>query len=604
MAEKRKLLMEMEKCFKKIDEGIEIFDEMMEDVLQMDKNLVNNNNNNNENQREKMQDDLKREIKKLQRLREQDKSKVNAYRRLIEQRMEKFKDTQIRKIQDEIDRTESKIEAFVGKADGVKRGKKDDLKKADRGKISQLKKHLQRVIFHVTNLEVCMRLVINDKLESADVLEKLKEPLDMYVEALEPENEYDLATLESMEPDDVYAELNLGDYIALLNAAPVVEETPRPSPPPPPPKQPVEEAPPKPAKTKWVSSFAASTAAASTPSALPPPSISQPAPPIVVGVRGPSYAAVAAASGVASTAATSPSSLPPPQSTSTQVAQVSLSNLERPPSAALSIAASLDQVFPEFPPLQSEKNEEEVEELEEHVEDIEDAKEMESLPDFVSKEDEEESEEPVVLERPQPIVLELPPVLERQTFASTATQTGFEATSPDPRRSPPPSLPEVDVRKPTDEMLTYLRLVNAAGTQFGFPANLFTFRAPFQVQTRDRSAQTCAQLETPETAQYPRELKPIYDTVEYYKMLDPETLFFIFYYLPDTRNQLLAARALKSKCWRFHSLMHSWFMRLERPVEFHDDYERGTFVMFCYDEWEVHKVENFTFEYRYLEDVV
>ncbi|KAI6230026.1 Not1 domain, CCR4-Not complex component [Aphelenchoides fujianensis] len=585
MAEKRKLLMEMEKCFKKIDEGIEIFDEMMEDVLQMDKNLVNNNNN-NENQREKMQDDLKREIKKGQ-------VQVNAYRRLIEQRMEKFKDverenktkphsnqglsaeekldprekekaetlewlkasTQIRKIQDEIDRTESKIEAFVGKADGVKRAKKDDLKKADRGvKVSQLKKHLQRVIFHVTNLEVCMRLVINDKLESADVLEKLKEPLDMH---WSPENEYDLATLEAMEPDDVYAEFNLGDYISLLNAAPVVEEAPRPSPP-----------------------AAAPQGRRSRRRLRNPPRRSGPSPPIVVGVRGPSYAAVAAASGVASTAATSPSSLPPPQSTSTQVAQVSLSNLERPPSAALSIAASLDQEFPEFPPLQSEKNEEE------EVVDLVGGRRG-PLPDFDSKEDEEEWEEvftdfsdrvlrpqPVVLERPQPIVLDLPPVLERQTFASTATQTGFEATSPDPRRSPPPSLPEVDVRKPTDEMLTYLRLVNTAGHA-----------------TRDRSAQTCAQLETPVTAQYPRELKPIYKPSSTTRCSIPETLFFIFYYLP-------------SKCWRFHSLTHSWFMRLERPVEFHDDYERGTFTMFCYDEWQVHKVENFTFEYRYLEDVV
>jgi CCR4-NOT transcription complex subunit 3 len=58
-----------------------------------------------DNQRDKLQDDLKKEIKKLQRLREQvktwqsssdikDKEKLNQYRKLIEKQMETFKDVE------------------------------------------------------------------------------------------------------------------------------------------------------------------------------------------------------------------------------------------------------------------------------------------------------------------------------------------------------------------------------------------------------------------------------------------------------------------------------------------------------------------------------
>jgi len=51
-----------------VDEGFEIFDEIMSKVSEA----------NSDNQREKFQDDLKKEIKKLQRLRDQIKGWQNA----------------------------------------------------------------------------------------------------------------------------------------------------------------------------------------------------------------------------------------------------------------------------------------------------------------------------------------------------------------------------------------------------------------------------------------------------------------------------------------------------------------------------------------------
>ena len=60
----RKLQQEMEKTFKKVSEGIETFNNIYEKLQQ----------SNNASQKDKLEDALKREIKKLQRLRDQIKT--------------------------------------------------------------------------------------------------------------------------------------------------------------------------------------------------------------------------------------------------------------------------------------------------------------------------------------------------------------------------------------------------------------------------------------------------------------------------------------------------------------------------------------------------
>lgn len=59
-----------------------------------------------------------------------------------------------------------------------------------------MKKHLERVNFHLKYLEVCMRMITNEKLDPKEVDQKLKEPLEMYVEALDPDNDEDPSNLE------------------------------------------------------------------------------------------------------------------------------------------------------------------------------------------------------------------------------------------------------------------------------------------------------------------------------------------------------------------------------------------------------------------------
>ncbi|CAL2036697.1 CBN-NTL-3 protein [Caenorhabditis brenneri] len=264
MAEKRKLLAEIEKCFKKIDEGVELFEETMEKMHEA----------NSDNQRDKYQDDLKKEIKKLQRLRDQvknwqnaseikDKEKLNAYRKLIEQRMEQFKDVerenktkphsklglsaeekldpkekeksdtmdwiqhQIRSLNEEVDRTEMQLESLantdVGKG---KRGKKEDARaKNEREKrVETLKHHLERLNFHIEKLEICMRMVSNESLNAKTVYDTLKESIEAYVEMM---NEEDSEEADNYDPEDAYDELNLEklcQQIGGVNMASVDEE--------------------------------------------------------------------------------------------------------------------------------------------------------------------------------------------------------------------------------------------------------------------------------------------------------------------------------------------------------------------------------------------
>jgi CCR4-NOT transcriptional regulation complex NOT5 subunit len=81
----RKLAQEVDKCFKKVAEGVAEFEGIYEKIEQ----------STNQGQKEKLEDSLKREIKKLQRLRDQiktwaasndikDKGPLLEHRRLIE----------------------------------------------------------------------------------------------------------------------------------------------------------------------------------------------------------------------------------------------------------------------------------------------------------------------------------------------------------------------------------------------------------------------------------------------------------------------------------------------------------------------------------------
>lgn len=82
---------------------------------------------------------------------------------------------------------------------------------------------------------------------------------------------------------------------------------------------------------------------------------------------------------------------------------------------------------------------------------------------------------------------------------------------------------------------------------------------------------------------YPTQPLPIFDDPKLYSRVDPDTLFYAFYYQQDTYQQYLAAKALKEQSWRFHKQYQTWFQRHEEPTYITDDYEQGTYRFFDYE---------------------
>lgn len=113
---------------------------------------------------------------------------------------------------------------------------------------------------------------------------------------------------------------------------------------------------------------------------------------------------------------------------------------------------------------------------------------------------------------------------------------------------------------------------------------------------------------TPPT--FPRAAPDIMSAPGLFRRMDPEALFFAFYYQPDTYQQYLAAQELKRQSWRYHKHHNAWFQRYAEPSVTNDEYEQGTYVYFDYNivhddlqtGWCYRRKENFTFRYDALED--
>ncbi|XP_026999765.1 CCR4-NOT transcription complex subunit 3b isoform X3 [Tachysurus fulvidraco] len=213
MADKRKLQGEIDRCLKKVAEGVEQF----EDIWQKLHNAAN------ANQKEKYEADLKKEIKKLQRLRDQiktwvasneikDKRQLVDNRKLIETQMERFKiverETKTKAYSKEglglaqkvdpaqkekeevgqwltstiymlnmkVDQFESEVESLSVQT----RKKKGDKEKQDR--IEELKKLIERHRYHICMLETILRMLDNDSVQ-VDSIRKIKDDVEYYIES-------------------------------------------------------------------------------------------------------------------------------------------------------------------------------------------------------------------------------------------------------------------------------------------------------------------------------------------------------------------------------------------------------------------------------------
>ncbi|KAM9309817.1 CCR4-NOT transcription complex subunit 3a isoform 2-T2 [Pholidichthys leucotaenia] len=240
MADKRKLQGEIDRCLKKVAEGVEQF----EDIWQKLHNAAN------ANQKEKYEADLKKEIKKLQRLRDQiktwvasneikDKRQLVENRKLIETQMERFKvverETKTKAYSKEglglaqkvdpaqrekeetgqwltntIDTLNMQVDQFESEVESLSvqtRKKKGDKEKQDR--IDELKRLIERHRFHIRMLETILRMLDNDSVP-VDAIQKIKEEVEYYIDSSQDpdfeENEF------------LYDDLDLEDIPAALVA--------------------------------------------------------------------------------------------------------------------------------------------------------------------------------------------------------------------------------------------------------------------------------------------------------------------------------------------------------------------------------------------------
>ncbi|PYH49014.1 CCR4-NOT transcription complex, subunit 3 [Aspergillus saccharolyticus JOP 1030-1] len=104
---------------------------------------------------------------------------------------------------------------------------------------------------------------------------------------------------------------------------------------------------------------------------------------------------------------------------------------------------------------------------------------------------------------------------------------------------------------------------------------------------------------------YPQEPLPIFDDPRLYETgrIDTDTLFYLFYYRQGSYQQYLAAKALKNQSWRFHKQYQTWFQRHEEPKTITEEFEQGTYRFFDYEStWMNRRKADFKFVYKYLED--
>ncbi|KAJ1651051.1 General negative regulator of transcription subunit 5, partial [Dispira simplex] len=209
---------EIEKVRKKVTEGIEAFDDTFE-KLKTSPNI---------NQKEKYEQDLKKEIKKLQRHRDQiktwiastdikDKRELLENRKMIEKRMEAFKAcekemktkayskeglSQVTKIDPKekakqetsswitsvVDQLNTQIDMLEAEAEGLQGGPRKS--KKDNGKLARIREldqMVERHKWHIQRLELILRSMENGNITPEQVAE-IKDDVDFYVEANQEDN--------------------------------------------------------------------------------------------------------------------------------------------------------------------------------------------------------------------------------------------------------------------------------------------------------------------------------------------------------------------------------------------------------------------------------
>ncbi|KAF4724179.1 Vacuolar-sorting receptor [Perkinsus olseni] len=562
MSASRKLQASIDVTLKKVDEGIDEFQQVWRKVEESQ----------NQNQREKNQMDLKKEIKKLQRYREdimkwisgtevKDKGKLTDTRRKIEVEMERFKEFEREsktkpfsfmglQAQDKVDPAEQKrmetrgrLESYVdqltqqndeytaemekimgegGREKGKKKKSKGSkLTPAESTRVAELKIWIARHQWHQAKLEQLIRKLDNEEDVDYDELEITEQALDYYLEEHENPDYYhdeELYVNHHLDDNRVNAYTKPIDVDESKNAdgEPTDTQESQESSDEDKPKKPVKEVPLSAGAKAMQKALAAKAAGYQPPSKSPPrptlpalPSISPPAPP-------------------------SPPAVP---------------NYPPPP-----------------------------------------------LGDDLAPVEQKEDESAKVNEK-----VPTPTNATASTSAASPPQTAAQAAA---AAAPPPGL-KAPVAQPQPAEVK----VQHEDTRHSTPVDPAMELLLRSYENRPTPDDRCCTEGTympanpiPSSAArkspYPQRPVDEADSEAVFQKLPFDTLMFVFYYRPGTYAQYLAARELKRMSWRFHSRYGTWFKRHSEPSVVNPKYEYGTYVYFdCYaDEWAQKIKKDFQFE--------
>ncbi|GAA5843861.1 hypothetical protein JCM3766R1_005948 [Sporobolomyces carnicolor] len=629
----RKLQTEIDKTLKKVTEGVEVF-ESVYDKIQA---------SSNQTQKEKLEADLKTQIKKLQRLRDQiktwmassdvkDKQPLIDNRKLIETQMEKFKACEkemktkafskeglsaaakldpkeqqkldlcqwIQAMVEELSRQVEQAEAELETIQGLKSKKKDSEREA---RLEELDRLNERRSWHINRLELILRLLENGNLQT-DSVTNVKDDIAYFVES---------NTEEDFEEDEgIYDELNLSDeedmyqiggddHQSSHDSVSVADE---PAPPVPPipktpskvePKEEERPAPrakivPTPQKKPSVDAVSRPAVPAATPqrSTSGPSPVPRSTPAPLPPIR---YAA-AAAGATASQTVTSP-----PPSTAT-APPPGLASLPSPTSPEVSKAApppglasrtnssapspALSSAAPPAPQSQTS-----------------------SAPS--GKQDASQSATSSV---PSSAVASADPASPAPASANVSSPSQKSAEAPAASANAAPPTSKSDTRLPSSlaDLVTSfetakqksMRRDNDLGAinqilEAGFPGVPQPLDAEKPKYYVPRTAYA-----TP--TYYPQEPSSQFGSASLFAKLDVDTLFYIFYYCPGTHLQYLAAGELKKQSWRFHKQYLTWFQRANEPTTITETFEQGVYLYFDWEgSWCQRRKTDFKFEYKYLD---
>ncbi|KAL1962319.1 hypothetical protein VTN77DRAFT_9810 [Rasamsonia byssochlamydoides] len=618
----RKTQQEIDKTFKKVAEGIATFEGIYEKIK----------TTSNTAQRDKLEENLKREIKKLQRFRDQikswaagnevkDKAPLLEQRRAIETCMEQFKAVEKEMktkayskeglsaasrldpkekekaeacefLSNMVDELQQKIEAMEAEEESLqaslKKGKKDVTKT---NRLADIARISERHKWHVNKLELLLRSLQNGNVETSQVLD-LKDSIKYYVE---DGHNVDY----SGEDETLYDDLNLGDdeaqfgmnydndRVSSQDTQSIQEDEEART------KAKADPSGPRRPSTQMKSPLPVlatlhpNTASAATSSTM------KPAPP---PTRPPGetlkYASAAAAAAASDRNGVGIAPLPPPPGASPAItaavpvskpgstASPRVTSVQPVPKAAPATAAVVEDQARNKSPAPSQN-----------------APSVSTAPAAASP-----NATTPAPSTPAADKGETPAAKEQQATNGAAAGKEEGAADESIYHLPPGLQDLIQSFEATKSRVSSSSATPSPSVQRLLAASLNTCPEPGDAE-KPRHYKPQNPYNTP--LYYPQEPLPIFDDPRLYETgrIDTDTLFYIFYYRQGTYQQYLAAKSLKNQSWRFHKQYQTWFQRHEEPKTITEEFEQGTYRFFDYEStWMNRRKADFKFIYKYLED--